>query len=294
MDLFEGFDTRRVSTGDASIFVRTGGRGPPLLLLHGFPQTHHAWHAVARRLGERFSLVIPDVRGYGQSGGPPPDPEHLSYSKRAMAGDMVAVMASLGHERFMLAGHDRGGRIGYRLALDHPERVLRFAPVDIVPTLDVWEAISRASALGSYHWSFLAQPAPVPERLIGHDPSYYVTHLLERWAGRPGALDARAVSEYLAAFARSSVIAAACEDYRAGAGVDVAHDRADREAGRRIRCPTMLLWGKRYLSAKTREPLEIWRTWADDVREVALDCGHFVAEEQPEECATALEDFFAG
>lgn len=292
MDLFEHFDTRRVAAGDADIFLRSGGGGPPLLLLHGFPQTHHAWHAVAARLAGRFSLVIPDLRGYGESRGPAADSDHLNYSKRAMGEDLLAVMSSLGHERFMLAGHDRGGRVGYRLALDHPQRVARFAAVDIVPTLEVWDAISRSTALGSYHWSFLAQPAPVPERLIGNDPDYYVRHLLERWAGRPGALDPRAVSEYLAAFARPSVISAACEDYRAGAGIDVDHDRADREAARRIRCPTLLLWGKRYLSAKTREPLEIWRSWADDVREVALDCGHFVAEEEPHQCAAALEEFF--
>jgi haloacetate dehalogenase len=291
--MFEGFEEHRISTGEAEIFVRTGGAGPPLLLLHGYPQNHVTWHAVAPRLRDRFSLVIPDLRGYGESKGPPPDPQHLKYSKRAMADDIVEVMTALGHDRFMLAGHDRGGRVAYRLALDHPGRVSRLAVIDILPTLDVWERMGKDAALGTYHWLFLAQPAPLPERLIGHDPEFYLRHLLDRWAGRREALDPAAVAEYIRHFRKPSVIEATCEDYRAGATVDLDHDRADRDAGRQIRCPTLVLWGRRYLPAKAQSPLEVWRAWAEDVGDVALDCGHFVAEEQPEACAGALRDFFS-
>jgi haloacetate dehalogenase len=290
--MFAGFEEYRISTRDAEIFVRTGGVGPPVLLLHGYPQNHVVWHAVAPRLRDRFTLVLPDLRGYGDSQGPPPDAQHVHYSKRAMANDMVELMTALGHERFLLAGHDRGGRVAYRLALDHPERVSRFAAIDILPTLDVWEQMDKDAALHTYHWLFLAQPAPLPERLIGHDPEFYLRHLLDRWAGRREALEPAAVAEYIRHFRKPAVIEAGCEDYRAGATVDLAHDRADRDAGRRLRCPTLVLWGRRYLSGMAQSPLEVWRAWAEDVREVALDCGHFVAEEQPEACSVALQEFF--
>jgi haloacetate dehalogenase len=243
-------------------------------------------------LAQDFTLVMPDLRGYGASTGPAPDPEHRNYAKRAMAEDMVALMASLGHARFALAGHDRGGRVAYRLCLDHPERVVRFAALDIVPTLNVWEAMDGDIALGAYHWPFLAAPAPIPERLIGGDPDFFFTHLLERWAGRPDALDPEAVQAYLTQFHDPAVIAATCADYRAGASVDRDHDQADRDAGRKIACPLLVLWGRRYLAAKEASPLATWREWAEDAREVALDCGHFVAEEEPEACAAALRDFF--
>ncbi len=290
--MFEGFTAQRRATTGAELHFRTGGDGPPLLLLHGYPQTHAAWHAVAPILPGRFTLVIPDLRGYGESKGPPPDSAHFNYSKRAMAQDMVELMAALGHDRFLLAGHDRGGRVGYRLALDHPERVAALAVIDIIPTLTAAERMNKDTAMSTYHWLFLAQPAPMPERLIGADPEFYLEHLLTRWAGRRDALDARAVAEYARHFRKPSVIEASCEDYRAGMSVDLDHDRADREAGRRIACPTLVLWGRRYLAAKARSPLKVWRDWASDVREVALDCGHFLMEEQPPACAAALRDFF--
>jgi haloacetate dehalogenase len=292
--MFEGFQEHRISTREAEICVRTGGAGPPLLLLHGYPQNHVAWHKVAPRLCERFSVVVPDLRGYGDSKGPPPDAQHVRYAKRAMADDMAEIMTALGHERFMLAGHDRGGRVAYRLALDHAGRVSRFAAIDIIPTLDVWQRMDKDAALRTYHWLFLAQPAPLPERLIARDPEFYLRHLLDRWAGRSGALDPAAVAEYLRHFRKPSVIEATCEDYRAGATVDLEHDRADREGGRRIRCPMLLLWARGYLSAKASSPLAAWRGWAEDVRDIAPDCGHFVAEEQPEACALALREFFGG
>jgi haloacetate dehalogenase len=291
--VFEGFEEHRIATRNAEIFARIGGAGPPVLLLHGYPQNHRIWHAVAPQLRDRFTLVMPDLRGYGDSQGPPPDAQHVNYSKRAMADDMLELMTTLGHERFLLAGHDRGGRVAYRLALDHPERVSRFAALDILPTLDVWEQMDKDVALHTYHWLFLAQPAPLPERLISHDPEFYLRHLLDRWAGHKDALDPSAVAEYIRHFRKLAVIQAGCEDYRAGATIDLAHDRADRDAGRRLRCPTLILWGKRYLSGMARSPLEVWRIWAEDVREVVLDCGHFVAEEQPDACAAALQEFFS-
>ncbi|HEX7966623.1 MAG TPA: alpha/beta hydrolase [Stellaceae bacterium] len=291
--MFEGFAERCISTGEAELFLRIGGEGPPLLLLHGYPQTHVAWHRVATILARRFTLILPDLRGYGRSLGPMPDADHQRYSKRAMAADMAALMTALGHERFRLAGHDRGARVGYRLCLDHPERVERFAPIDIIPTLDMWEGMNADKALASYHWTFLAAPAPVPERLIGAEPEFFIRHLLDRWAGRRDALDPWAVAAYVEQFREPSVIAATCADYRAGATVDRAHDAEDRRHGRRIACPVLLLWGRGYLSSKAASPLAVWRNWADDVREVALDCGHFVAEEKPEECAEALASFMS-
>jgi haloacetate dehalogenase len=292
MSFFDGFERQRVRTGNADLSVLTGGSGPPLLLLHGYPQNHVMWHAVAPPLANRFSLVVPDLRGYGDSVGPAADVEHANYSKRVMAQDAADVMTSLGHHRFFIAGHDRGGRVAYRLALDRPERVARLALLDILPTFEVWDRMDHRAALGGYHWLFLAQPAPTPERLIGANPDYFLHHLLDRWAGRPDALDRAAVSEYARHFRKPSVIEATCEDYRAGASVDLEHDRSDRHAGRRVRCPTLLLWGRSYLRPKSASPLDIWRPWADDIRDVPLDCGHFLAEEQPQACAMALTEFF--
>ena len=292
MSFFAGFAHRRIRTRNADLSVLTGGSGPPLLLLHGYPQNHVMWHAVAPRLIDRFSLVIPDLRGYGESRGPAPDPRHVHYSKRAMAEDAVEIMQALGHDRFLLAGHDRGARVAYRLALDRPERIVRLAILDILPTLDVWAQMDDRAALLSYHWVFLAQPAPLPERMIGADPDYFLHHVLDRMAGRRGALDRSAVQEYERHFRKPSVIEATCEDYRAGASTDLEQDRADRHAGRRIRCPALLLWGRHYLTPKGASPLEIWRQWADDIRDTSLPCGHLVAEEQPEACAAALADFF--
>jgi haloacetate dehalogenase len=291
--VFEGFAEQRIALAETEIFCRTGGAGPPLLLLHGYPQTHVAWHRVAPRLMRQFSLVMPDLRGYGESRGPRPDPEHRHYSKRAMARDMAELMTALGHERFLLAGHDRGARVGFRLALDYPDRVQRFVAIDIIPTFDVWEQMDANKALSSYHWSFLAVPAPVPETLIAADPDFYIRHLLDRWVGRPDALHPQAVAAYLRQFHEPSVIAATCEDYRAGASIDRQEDGEDRQRGAKIACPVLVLWGRRYLTSKTASPIAAWRNWAADVREVALDCGHFIAEEAPEDCATALAEFFA-
>ena len=286
--MFEGFTEGRVSTGQADIYVRIGGKGPPLLLLHGFPQTHMAWHRVAPLLARQFTLILHDLRGYGRSRGPKPDAEQRRFAKRAMAEDMAALMTALGHERFRLAGHDRGARVGFRLALDQPARVERFAAIDIIPTLDVWEGLTAERALSGYHWQFLAVPAPLPERLIGAAPEFYYGHLLERWAGEGAALDPAAVADYLGQFRDPRAIAATCAAYRAGASTDRAADAEDRRHGRKIACPVLALWGRRYLKGS---PLPAWRNWAEDVREAALDCGHFIVEEKPEEAAEALLSF---
>lgn len=287
--MFEGFEKTNMDVGDAKINVRLGGEGPPLLLLHGFPQTHVHWHAVAPLLKPHFTLIIPDFRGYGESTGPAPDPEHENYSKRTMGRDMTTLMTRLGHERFSVAGHDRGARVAYRLALDHPERISHLASLDTVPTLDVWHAMDMEVALDAFHWLFLAQPSPIPERLIGNDPDFFLIHLLNRWAGRANALNPEAVAQYAQHFRKPSVLQAMAEDYRAGATVDLLHDRKDREAGKMITCPVLVPWGRRYT---TGSPVETWKTWADDVNELCMDCGHFIAEEEPEDCAAALREFF--
>lgn len=287
--MFEGFENQRIAVGETTIDLMAGGTGPALLLLHGFPQSRAAWHAVAPLLAPDFSLVIPDLPGYGGSLGAPPSATHEAYSKRAMARTMIAVMAALGHERFFLAGHDRGARVAYRLTLDHPERVRRLASLDTVPTIDIWEQMDWEAAIRAYHWPLLAQPAPLPERLLGADPDFYLNHLLGLWAGRPNALDPAAVAEYTRHFRKPSVLAAMAEDYRAGATIDVRHDREDRAAGRRIACPVFVPWGARYTGSP---PLDTWRKWAEDARELRLDCGHFIAEEEPAACAAALRAFF--
>ena len=290
--MLDDFETRRVRLDETELFLRLGGSGPPLLLLHGYPQTHLIWHRVAPALARAFTLVMPDLPGYGQSKGPPPDAEHRAYSKRRMAQDLVTAMERLGFERFALAGHDRGARVGYRMCLDHPQRVTRFAALDIVPTLEVWDEMDWRRALGTYHWPFLAVPAPVPERLIGADPDFYVRHLIQRWAGDASALDPAAVADYVAQFHNPAVLTATCEDYRAGASVDREDDLADRDAGRKIACPVLVIWGRGY-SASAASPAAVWRKWADAVEEIALDCGHFLAEERPRECAEALLAFFS-
>lgn len=289
-NLFPSFERRRIALYEVEINLVIGGSGPPLLLLHGYPQTHAIWHRIAPVLAERFTVVAPDLRGYGDSGRPSSGEGHGPYSKRTMAQDMVSVMEALGFARFRLAGHDRGGRVAYRLALDHPERVERVALLDIIPT---WEQFTRAdknAALGIFHWYFLAQPSPFPEQMIGRDPDHFLRHLLDSWSGTPGCFAPEALQEYLRCFRDPEVIRASCEDYRAGATVDFDIDAEDRSHGRRIGCPVLVLWGAR---GRRRNVLEIWESWADDLRGRALECGHFLPEEAPEETARELLDFFA-
>jgi haloacetate dehalogenase len=289
--LFEGFASRTVAGEGADIHLRVGGDGPPLLLLHGYPQTSAMWHRVAPGLAERSTVVAADLRGYGRSSRPPSDPEHLAYSKRAMAADMVRVMAALGFSRFAVAGHDRGGRVGYRMALDHPAVVTRLAVLDIVPTHVMWQRMDRELAMATYHWLFLAQPDGLPEALIGADPGWWVREKLRRWAGDPEAFDPEAVEEYVACFDQASVHAS-CEDYRAGATVDDRLDAADL-GRRRIACPVLVLWGSDGIARRAEDPLAAWRPWCEDVHGQGVPGGHFVAEEAPAETLAALEGFFS-
>ena len=294
--MFETFDTLEVDTGDTTIFVRRAGSGPPLLLLHGFPETHLMWGDVAPRLARQFSIVCADLRGYGRSGCPPSDDDHAPYAKRAMARDMAVVMEQLGHTRFAVAGHDRGGRVAYRLALDHPERVTRLAVLDILPTTVVWARADARFALGYWPWLLLAQPAPLPEDLIAGAPDAVVDHALGGWGSKSSAFPPDVRHAYVEALRDRDRVHAICEEYRAAATLDRAHDDADRANGRRIRCPMLLLWsesgplGTWYADAGG--PLALWREWADDVRGRGVSGGHFFPEELPGETAAELSTFF--
>lgn len=297
MSFFKGFRDMRLpgAREDVSIFARVGGEGPPLLLLHGYPQTHLAWRHVAPVLAKRWTVVAADLRGYGQSGAPADDAGHTVYAKRAMAEDMVAAMDSLGFHQFAVAGHDRGGRVAYRLALDMPERVTRVAVLEIAPTAEMWRAFGPALAYRAYHWTFLAQPAPLPERMIGADPAYYLETTLRRWT-KSGTLDPfadGALDDYRAAFAVPRRIAAFCADYRAGAGADAEADEQDLAAGRVITAPVLLVHGPNGFPKETGDPAQRWAPYAPDFRAVEVDCGHFPMEEDPDATAAALAAFFA-
>ncbi|MDQ6685159.1 MAG: alpha/beta hydrolase [Pseudomonadota bacterium] len=298
---FTGFSSAWHGSAEVPIFVRVGGNpeGPPLLLLHGFPETHAMWARVAARLAARYALVVPDLRGYGASGKPAvdavDDPLHALYSKRAMAEDMALLMSELGHRRYFVAGHDRGGRVAHRLALDYPERIERLALIDIVPTLDMYERTDMRFASWYYHWFFLIQPAPMPERLLGADPSFFLRWTLGGWgAGGLAHIEPEAMAEYERSFARADAIHAVCEDYRASASIDLEHDRASRESGERIACDTFVLWGTNGVIGRLYDPVELWQAQCRaTVSGLALAAGHFIAEELPEATARCLEDFFA-
>ena len=296
MNWFAGFTAEKVPVNGVEIFVRHGGtRGkPPLLLLHGFPQTHAIWHRVARQLAPDYFLVIPDLRGYGDSSQPPGLPDHANYSKREMARDMVALMTTLGASRFFLCGHDRGGRVAHRLAVDHPQRVAKLSVIDIAPTLDMYSAANMAFARAYYHWFHLIQPAPLPEAMIGGNPKLYLHAKLGGW-GSAGLqhYEPEALAEYERCFARPEAIHAACEDYRASAGIDLEHDQDSRERGEKIACDTMVLWGERGLVGKMFQPLALWQAQCEGrVTGQALPAGHFIPEELPRETADALWSFF--
>ena len=287
--LFEGFEPLQIETSGATINLVRGGSGPPLLLLHGWPETLAQWHRIAPALAERFTVVATDLRGHGDSSKPPGGDGHRNYAKRVMAQDQVDVMAALGFERFSLAGHDRGARVAHRLALDHPARVERLALLDIAPTLTVVSSLTQGVATAAYHWFFLIQPAPLPETLIGGDPGFYLRWHLRSWSdGEDAFFDPAAVAEYVRCFSDPATIHATCEDMRALLSIDLEHDRADLD--RRIECPLFVLWGSKFRPGDLRE------TWLDRALAVsgrALDCGHFLAEERPEETAAALLAFFS-
>jgi haloacetate dehalogenase len=264
------------------IHAVTGGHGPPLLMLHGHPQTGAMWHKVAAALATHFSLAICDLRGYGDSARPHGGGDHAAYAKRTMAQDMVAAMRHLGHERFAVLAHDRGARVAHRLAADHPERVRRLVLLDIAPTLAMYEQAGDAFARAYWHWFFLIQPAPLPERLIEADPRAYLRDVMGRRSAGLRPFDPRALAEYERCIAKPGTAHAICEDYRASAGIDLDHDRADRAASRRLAVPLLALWGAQGVVARCFDPLAEWRRVADDVRGEALPCGHYIAEEAPD------------
>jgi len=287
---FDGFDLTTHAAGEGHLRMRIGGAGPPLLLLHGNPQTHAMWHAVAPRLARRYTVVCPDLRGYGCSWKPPATADHAPYSKRAMAAELVALMRSLGHATFRVAGHDRGARVAHRMALDHPECVTRLALLDIVPTLEHFERADMAFGLGYYHWFWLAQPHPFPERLISADPEFWFRHHTNREPKGDGFFHPEARADYLAAIANPETVRGICEDYRAATTIDLVHDRETRASGLKITCPLTVLWGRKGKIEKWYDPLAIWRSYAaGPVTGHGLDTGHYLAEEAPDAVADVLE-----
>jgi len=291
-ELFPGFTTRHVATAGARIHCEVGGSGPPLLLLHGYPQTHAMWHRIAPQLAERCAVVCSDLRGYGDSSKPDGGEGHVAYSKREMAKDQVEVMQALGFARFKLVGHDRGGRVAHRLCLDHPQAVERVAVLDISPTRLMYASSDMGFATAYYHWFFLIQPFDLPERLIGSDPVYYLRRKLGGLSSGLGVFDRRALAEYERCFADPATIHATCEDYRAAASIDLEHDAADAHA--RVQCPLLALWGEKGVVHRFFDPIADWKSVARDVRGKALASGHYLAEEVPEATLAALQAFFEG
>jgi haloacetate dehalogenase len=290
-EILPGFDERTVDVGGIRIHARTAGSGAPVLLLHGYPETLAMWHRVAPALAERHAVVLADLRGYGGSDKPGPGIGDAAYAKRAMALDQVRLMAALGHGRFAVVGHDRGGRVAHRLALDHPLRVSAVAVLDIVPTLHMYEQVDRAMASEYFHWFFLSRADGLPERLIGADPdAWFESRFRGRHAGADP-FDPVALDEYRRAFHDPATIAATCADYRAAATIDLEHDRADRDAGRRVTAPVLALWGRESYVGRDFDPPAVWRLYATDVSGIAVAADHYVAEEAPEPTIAALRAF---
>ncbi|GLI23228.1 haloacetate dehalogenase [Xanthobacter flavus] len=294
-DLFPGFASHYVDTKAGRIFLRQGGTGAPLLLLHGFPQSHVMWHRVAPKLAEQHTLIIPDLPGYGWSAAPEGGTDHFPYSKRAMAAAMVEVMESLGFAHFSVMGHDRGARAAYRLGLDHPGRLDRLVVLDIVPTYLMWHRMDRARALQVYHWAMLAQPKPLPEKLVGANPAWFLDWTMASWTAHKdlSAFDPRAMAAYRAAISSPDRLHAMCEDYRAGATIDLAHDEADIAAARTLSCPTLALWGAAGIPSRGASPLEAWKAFAPQVEGQAIEAGHFLAEEAPKATLDVAMPFLA-
>ncbi len=289
--LIAGFQRRRVPGDGVMIDALVGGAGPPLLLLHGYPQTRVMWRSIAPMLAERFTVVVPDLRGYGRSDKPAGDGGEVVYAKRTMAKDQLATMAALGFERFAVAGHDRGGRVAYRLALDRPQAVSAIAVLDIIPTADVWARMTAEGAMAMYHWYFLGRPYPLPEQLIGGNAEFYLRTTMQSWASPGFSFAPENMADYVACFTDAGTIHASCEDYRAGWRVDRALDEADRGAAK-ISAPLMAIWSAEFGVARS-EPLKTWSAWAENVCGHEVAGGHFVCEEQPEQVGRLLAQFFS-
>jgi haloacetate dehalogenase len=287
--MLDTFEQTQIDASGATIYLVKKGDRFPLLLLHGYPQTHVMWHKIAPRLAEDFTVVAPDLRGYGDSSKPEDGPDHYNYSKRAMAQDLVEVMEKLGYQEFFVAGHDRGGRVAHRMALDHPQRVKKLAVLDIAPTYKMYMSTDKAFATAYYHWFFLIQPYDLPERLIGSQSEYYLRRCLASWSADPAAFTPEAVAEYIRCFSNPATIHASCEDYRAASTIDLQHDEADLD--QKVVCPLLALWSERGVVGRRYNVLETWRERANDVRGKALPGGHFLPEEAPEETYETLREF---
>jgi len=290
---FPGFQLEHIEVSAGSIRLRRGGSGPPLLLLHGNPQTHAMWHAVAQVLAKRLTVICPDLRGYGEALQPEPTETHAPYAKTAMARDMVEVMQHLGHKRFAIGAHDRGARVAHRLALDYPERVEKLAVLDIVPTIEHFERTDMAFALGYYHWFWFAQPHPFPEFLINAAPEAWFTKHTSREPKPSTFFHPDALADYLACVRNPEMIRGMCEDYRAAASIDLEHDRASRAAGAKVQCPTLVLWGSKGKIGQWYDALAIWRQYCSaEVTGGAIDSGHYLAEEAPQVVVERFLAFF--
>ena len=295
--MFEGFERRRLHANGVEINLVAGGQGDAVLLLHGYPQTHVLWHKIAPKLAERYTLVAPDLRGYGDSAKPPTEPEnHETYCKRTTARDIVEVMDQLGHAAWHVVGHDRGARVAHRMALDHPSRVRSFTSLDVVSSQAAFEGMDAQMAFAWFHWNLMRQPHPLPESLIGNSVKFYFDFLMERWCATDGAITPEAYAEYVRCFCNQEAVNSTCADYRS-LELDLQHDDVDR--GRKLDCPMLVLWGSNTSKRpgwQTGAKLDILKTWrerAHDVRGRGLDCGHFVPEEKPDELTEELLAFFA-
>jgi haloacetate dehalogenase len=285
--LFPGFERRMVKTSGATINTVRGGSGPPLLLLHGYPQTHVEWHKIAGRLAQKFTVVAADLRGYGDSSKPPEGENHINYSKRAMALDQVEVMRSFGFDKFAVVGHDRGGRVTWRMCVEHPDAISRAVILDIVPL--PYSMVTREFATTNFHWFFLIQPAPFPETLIGNSAEFYLRSRFLRQNARANTFTTEAINEYLRCFKNPATIHATCEDYRAGAGIDLEHSNAD--GAKKVTCPLLVLWGAQGNTGRNYDVMKIWREHAVNVTGKALPAGHFMPEEVPDETLAELLAF---
>jgi haloacetate dehalogenase len=291
MKLFPGFTSRKIRTSGATINLVHGGEGPPVLLLHGYPETHAMWHRVAPALARDYTVVCADLRGYGDSSKPKGLPDHSNYSKRAMAKDMTEVMTRLGHRKFHLVGHDRGARVAHRLARDHGSRVRSLTVLDISPTLKMYGSTNKAFATAYYHWFFLIQKFPLPETLLIRQVPHYIIGRIGRGPGGIKVFDKKALAEYVRAFRDPKTVHGTCEDYRASAGIDLEHDKKDLK--NKLRMPVMVLWGKQGVIEAMFRPLADWREVAKDVRGRALDCGHFLPEEKPGDVLREVRSFLS-